>query len=730
MTHPMIRFCLVLHNHQPIGNFDAVFERAYQDSYLPFLNVFEQYPEDLRISLHTSGPLMEWLDEHHRDYVDRLAHLVSAGRVEIIGGSFYEAILTMIPSRDRIGQIASYTRWLERRLGARVQGAWIPERVWEQSLTADLATAGIRHTVLDDFHFKNAGLSENDLFGAYLTEDDGRLLNVFPGSERLRYLIPFGQPHETIEYLRGIAQRQRDAVVVFGDDGEKFGTWPETKKHVYADGWLYRFFDALMENRDWICVTTLSEAVENTAPRGKVYLPDASYREMTEWVLPVELQVAYEDMVHGFEHDPRWQEIRRFVQGGFWRNYKVRYPEANEMYSRMMMVSRHVENASREGLSGETFEAARRELYRGQCNCSYWHGAFGGIYLPHLRHAVYNHLIAADNLLQQAIGKSGTWVEATVDDYNFDSRHEVRLVNNRLVSLIAPSSGGHLYELDVRSICLNLLATLARRPEAYHRKVLAGARSNQSDCASIHNRIVFKQEGLDQRVQYDSYQRKSLIDHFYDDGVTLDAVARNEAVERGDFVQGAFETRVRRNPDRIQVVMSRTGNAAGHVIKLTKGVTLAADDSALEFAYMLENLPADRSLLFSVEFNFAGLPANADDRFFFQGDHNTRLGHLGTRLEMRNVRQLGLADQWQGIDLQWETSQPAGLWAYPIETVSQSEGGFELVHQSTVVQPYWKVRADAAGRWSVTMRLAIDTSLAESRRVHHIPVAEHEPVAV
>ena len=28
-----IRLALVLHNHQPIGNFDGVFEQAYQDSY-------------------------------------------------------------------------------------------------------------------------------------------------------------------------------------------------------------------------------------------------------------------------------------------------------------------------------------------------------------------------------------------------------------------------------------------------------------------------------------------------------------------------------------------------------------------------------------------------------------------------------------------------------------------------------------------------------------------------
>src|SRR5436190_24180688 len=86
MTQP-IRFCLVLHNHQPVGNFGGVFEQAYQDSYLPFLDVFEPY-EDLRISLHTSGPLVEWLVENHPEYIERVARLVQRGRIEIVGGSF------------------------------------------------------------------------------------------------------------------------------------------------------------------------------------------------------------------------------------------------------------------------------------------------------------------------------------------------------------------------------------------------------------------------------------------------------------------------------------------------------------------------------------------------------------------------------------------------------------------------------------------------------------------
>ena len=152
MTSPKIQLCLVLHNHQPVGNFDNVFADAYEDSYLPFLNVFEPF-EDINISLHTSGPLMQWLQKNHPEYLDRIAALVAAGRIEIIGGAFYEPILTMIPGRDRIGQISTFSQWLRDRLQANVQGMWIPERVWESSLAADISAAEINYTVLDDYHF-------------------------------------------------------------------------------------------------------------------------------------------------------------------------------------------------------------------------------------------------------------------------------------------------------------------------------------------------------------------------------------------------------------------------------------------------------------------------------------------------------------------------------------------------------------------------------------------------
>ena len=696
--------CLVLHNHQPIGNFDDVFEQAYQDSYLPFLEVFEPY-EKLRISLHTSGPLMHWLAERHPEYVDRVRMLVEAGRIEIIGGPHYEPILTMLPAEDQIGQIQAYSTWLHRQFGSIPSGMWTPERVWETSLTRNVVDAGIEYTVLDDYHFRGAGIGDDQLTGYFLTEDDGRILKIFPGSERLRYTIPFRPVEETIDYCREVAEASPGAVLTFGDDGEKFGTWPDTQTHVYRDGWLRRFFDALSDNADWLSTSTLGEAVSQTSAKGKVFLPDCSYREMTQWSLPVEAQETLDDLSHSMDDDPRWESLQTYIQGGYWRNFKIKYEETNEMYARMMDISRRVREAKLNGVDAGELSVIRDHLYRGQCNCPYWHGAFGGVYLPHLRNAVYQHLIEADTRLDRALGKDSGSVEAIAQDYNFDGLQEVRLSNDKLCAWIAPGKGGRLYELDVRDISHNLLATLQRRPESYHRKVLAGPSTDGDNVASIHDRVVFKQEGLDQQLQYDQFARKSLMDHFYDNEATLDSVARSESIERGDFVEMPFETKIRRGSDRVQVQMRREGNAWGIPITMTKAVTMVAGSDRLSIAYLLENLPQDRPLHFAIEMNFAGLPSGADDRYFSDLSGNP-LGQLGQQLDLCDATFLGLSDRWLGIDISLGIDRPSGIWAFPVETVSQSEGGFEAVHQSVCVQPHWIVTPDANGRWAVQIEMA------------------------
>lgn len=711
-----IRLIFALHNHQPVGNFDGVFESAYRDSYRPFLEVMEDYP-DIPFVLHTSGPLMEWLAERKPEYIEKLRGFVEAGRVEILGGGFFEPIMTMIPHRDRVGQIRDYSAYLTELLGATIRGMWVPERVWEQQLVAALVEAGIEYTVLDDFHFERAGLTPNDLHGYYLTEDDGRLLKVFPGSERLRYMIPFWEPHASYEYLRKLADEHPGATVVCADDGEKFGSWPETFDHVFTRNWLRRFCDMIRGNRDWLRPTTFGEAVDATLPRGTIYLPDGSYREMTEWALPPDRLVELKDALKQADGVPQAERLKPFTRlGGFWRNFKVRYPETNEMYTRMLGISRRLADAAaRPDADPDYLDAARQELYRGQCNCPYWHGSFGGLYLPHLRNAIYHHLIAAHNALDDAEGKTGPRVGLEVGDFNIDARQEIKLENDYLIAYVRPATGGHLYELDLRNALTNVLNTLDRRPEPYHAAIAAAMGKSHETPAFTPDRVILKHEGLDDLILYDRYPRKALVDHIFPAQASIDDFVANREIERGDFVTGAYLSRVQRAGDRVALVMERTGLADGHAIRIRKTIELSAGRPTLDVSYVLEDLPEGIPLHFAVEINLAGMAGHADDRYYADPS-GRRLGMLDSQLDLRGQDGVSLTDEWLDLHVALQWSKPAGLWCAPVSTVSQSEGGFEAVYQSSAVVPRWVVLADESRRWEV--RLQWRCVSASERAVH------------
>ena len=266
-TLPPFHVVLIIHAHQPAGNFEHVFEECYQNSYNAFLSLVEKHP-GIRMALHYSGPLLLWIEKNHPEYFERLRALVKSGQVELMGGGFYEPILISIPRADRHEQITRLADYIEERFGKRPTGAWLAERVWEPQLPSSLAGANVGYTLVDDLPFLAAGFEPKELFGPYIAEDCGKFVWLFPGLKELRYLIPFRKVEESIAYLKDAAKLHPGGTAAFGDDMEKFGVWPGTFKHCYTEGWLEDFFEALEENADWLKTITPSECIARRAPLG------------------------------------------------------------------------------------------------------------------------------------------------------------------------------------------------------------------------------------------------------------------------------------------------------------------------------------------------------------------------------------------------------------------------------------------------------------------------------
>lgn len=121
---PKFHLVLLIHAHQPVGNFEEVFERSYRSCYRPFLDVLDRHPR-IRLGLHFSGPLLQWLERAHPEYFDHLRELCRRGQAEMIGGGFYEPILIAIPLRDRLEQIKRLADYIENILapGPEVPGS-------------------------------------------------------------------------------------------------------------------------------------------------------------------------------------------------------------------------------------------------------------------------------------------------------------------------------------------------------------------------------------------------------------------------------------------------------------------------------------------------------------------------------------------------------------------------------------------------------------------------------
>ncbi|NLK51549.1 MAG: DUF1925 domain-containing protein, partial [Syntrophomonadaceae bacterium] len=386
-----------IHCHQPVGNFDFVFEQVYQQSYLPFMEVLAQHPQ-VKMTLHYTGGLLEWLEEHHPEWFELLRSLVQSGQVELLGGGFYEPILAVIPEADRRGQLGLLSEYLAARFSHNPQGMWLAERVWDSSIVPSLVQSGIKYVLVDDFHFICAGRDSQELYGYYLTEEEGYSLGLFPIDARLRYLTPFQPVEQTLEYLAKIADETGTRCAIVMDDGEKYGSWPDTYNWVYREGWLEQFFSALEANREWIKTVTFSEAMNTFPPQGRIYLPTASYFEMGQWSLPSQKAVDLGKIHRELENAGNLEEIRPFLRGGIWKNFFVKYPESNRMHKKMLYLTQQIKKLPQ----WEERDAAQRLIYKAQTNDAYWHGVFGGLYLPHLRQAVYRNLIQAERCLDAA----------------------------------------------------------------------------------------------------------------------------------------------------------------------------------------------------------------------------------------------------------------------------------------------------------------------------------------
>ena len=704
-----INLILGNHNHQPVGNFDFVFESTYQKAYKPFLDMLEKY-KDIKFNFHYTGSLLSWIEKNHPEHIEKLKNLAKEKRIEIQSGGFYEPIMPSIPDKDKDIQIKKLNNYIKDKFKVKARGAWIAERVWEPTLVKNLAKNGIKYIMLDDSQFLTTGIDTKNIYGYFITDNENYKLNIFPISQELRYLIPFREAKKSIEYLKSIATEEGDRVVVLHDDGEKYGDWPGTQKWVYEDKWLENFFEALSKEKDIIKTTTYSEYIKKYPPISKIYIPNGSYEEMLTWVLPAKVQDEFHSKLEELKKSNENEIITRFMRGGFWRNYFSKYSESNRMNKRMIYASnifdRFKFKRNKDKIK-EDKEIALDYLLQGQCNCPYWHGTFGGLYLNNLRHATYSNLIKSTSISEKNIYGENYFIKKNID-FDMDGRDEV-IISSEKETLIFHSLSGSLIEWDLKKENpINLIDTLKRREEAYHISAMRNTNNNNQNegHVSIHEIAKKVDEKIAKYLVFDKNEKVFGVDHFFNKMPSAEEFQLLQYEENADFFESFYkiiEDKI--DKDFAKVIFKRKGKINGKEINLIKKYIVNSKGGFLLEATFENKSGEEIEFVYALENNITLLAGGEKDRYY-------------TGEDKRISENLSETGEWTGkifamtdeayikIKILIEAEEETTFLYMPNYTISDAVDKLEMNYQnSTIVclkkinlkpneKKYYKIKVD------------------------------------
>jgi len=396
----------------PIHASDEELEEYYQVAVKPFLAVAYRFP-DVPLTLHFSGPLLEWLQNQHSEYLTALSEMIRRKQVEILGGGYFDPILPLIPPTDRLGQIEELTTLVRKLLGRRPRGLWLTKGVWDPGLVVHLTGSGMEYTFLEESDFRRAGIAPQQIGLPRLTEQQGRLLTVFPYHQELAQKVQEGdfEPFVTLVPSRRRKDRQLLSVFLSVESPTDGAFFTRGENGLEAFLQLIRSFYPEIE-----AVSASGFLKKNQQALERAYFSGTTFEDLG-------------------------RRIGSSVRGGSqsWKQFLAHDEAANQLYNKMVYVHLLVSS-----LRGDKYrkKSAYDDLWRSQN----WLGYFGST--PEVashRQKSFAALLNAEALLRD---KARFQPSLTSQDFDLDGVKEF-LFQGRSYNLYVDPVGGQVFEWDV-----------------------------------------------------------------------------------------------------------------------------------------------------------------------------------------------------------------------------------------------------------------------------------------
>ncbi len=202
------------HFHSPVADREET-KKLIRDVYKPLLKLIYN-KGSLFFTLYSSASFLEACFKEAPQVEVAFKELSNAkrGKLEILGGSLEEPLLSFIQPIDRVKCIDAMVTFLNKHLALRPLGFWLPMDIWDPQMISALGAAGIKYSFLREEVFLKAGIPPSQLYSQVLTESQGSMLRIFPRCTTLSARMFRSSPEEILKDVSALAQESEAPPVI------------------------------------------------------------------------------------------------------------------------------------------------------------------------------------------------------------------------------------------------------------------------------------------------------------------------------------------------------------------------------------------------------------------------------------------------------------------------------------------------------------------------------------
>ena len=407
-----ISICLGLYTESicDSDNSSAILYKSAYKSIASFLYANPNFP----FSFYFTGPVLEWLQKNHKEYLVIIEELINRKQVEILGGAYYNSLLPLLPHIDRVGQIEFLNTFERKVFKKRPKGAWLFTSAWENSMISSLTSGSMEYVLLDYSLF--ASENEKKAYQVAITDDLGKSILILPSHSDL-FCDTTSAESFFAQIIEKVSENTENANVCCFFSIKELQNLIENK-------FFFQIAEFLKEKPNCNFEFSLPyKCVKNSIKPNKINVPSGICKSASFWAQQAFVKV---NKLNG----------RKTTQ-----DFLLLYPEILNLYSRMLYTSTLTNQCHGDKMRKK---AAKQMLWQAQCGEIYNFLGKNGICNQFLRQKAYQILIQTEKLAREA----GNFTEAISSlDLNCDGIKEY-IAQFDQYSAFLSKIGGTIYEFD------------------------------------------------------------------------------------------------------------------------------------------------------------------------------------------------------------------------------------------------------------------------------------------